>query len=92
MNTNLDQKIAQLFDLDQTTWERHANPWSVWTRFLSLPPTHFGNMEPDMDRRIFACIRDAHDSLDLDKSAPIRKTGLHEQLGFKSRSRRADLD
>jgi hypothetical protein len=23
--------------LDAKTWERHANPWSVWTRFAILP-------------------------------------------------------
>ncbi|MCB1513283.1 MAG: hypothetical protein H6876_11835 [Hyphomicrobiaceae bacterium] len=24
--------------MDEATWNRHANPWSVWTRALSLPP------------------------------------------------------
>ncbi|HUS97420.1 MAG TPA: DUF6653 family protein [Hyphomicrobiaceae bacterium] len=23
--------------MDDATWKRHANPWSVWTRFLILP-------------------------------------------------------
>ena len=30
--------IARLFAMDDTTWARHASPWSVWTRVLSLPP------------------------------------------------------
>jgi len=28
---------ARLFRMDETTWERHASPWSVWTRVVSLP-------------------------------------------------------
>jgi hypothetical protein len=23
--------------MDADTWERHANPWSVWTRFTAMP-------------------------------------------------------
>ncbi len=28
---------ARLFRMDESTWERHASPWSVWTRVASLP-------------------------------------------------------
>jgi hypothetical protein len=28
---------AQLFRMDEYTWERHASPWSVWTRVASMP-------------------------------------------------------
>jgi hypothetical protein len=28
---------AWLFRMDDHTWQRHANPWSVWTRVASLP-------------------------------------------------------
>lgn len=28
---------ARLFGMDERTWERHANPWSVWTRVATLP-------------------------------------------------------
>jgi hypothetical protein len=28
---------AWLFHMDERAWERHANPWSVWTRVASLP-------------------------------------------------------
>jgi hypothetical protein len=28
---------AKLFQMDDRTWERHASPWSVWTRIISLP-------------------------------------------------------
>jgi hypothetical protein len=28
---------ARLFQMDERTWERHASPWSVWTRVASLP-------------------------------------------------------
>lgn len=29
--------IARLFAMDEATWARHANPWSVWTRATALP-------------------------------------------------------
>jgi hypothetical protein len=29
--------IASLFGMDDETWERHANPWSVWTRIATWP-------------------------------------------------------
>ncbi|WP_048149635.1 DUF6653 family protein [Methanolacinia paynteri] len=32
-----EQKIASLFAMDDETWEKHANPWSVWTRNTVLP-------------------------------------------------------
>jgi hypothetical protein len=31
------QFIAALFQMDERVWERHANPWSVWTRFATFP-------------------------------------------------------
>ena len=34
---NIEQKITSLFKMDDKTWSRHANPWSVWTRFLVFP-------------------------------------------------------
>ncbi len=33
----LDNRIANWFQMDEATWERHANPWSVFTRTLVLP-------------------------------------------------------
>jgi hypothetical protein len=33
----LDSRIADLFQMDDATWARHANPWSVFTRALVLP-------------------------------------------------------
>ena len=35
-NTAVDW-IAKAFRMDGITWERHANPWSVWTRLPVLP-------------------------------------------------------
>ena len=32
-----EQRITELFRMSEPTWERHANPWSVWTRFAALP-------------------------------------------------------
>jgi len=34
---NLGEQIASIFQMDDETWRRHANPWSVWTR-NSVPP------------------------------------------------------
>lgn len=29
--------IARVFSMDEETWERHTNPWSVWTRIPIYP-------------------------------------------------------
>lgn len=29
--------VARLFRMDERTWERHASPWSVWTRVATFP-------------------------------------------------------
>lgn len=33
----LGKTVAEAFRMDEATWERHANPWSVWTRFTAWP-------------------------------------------------------
>ncbi len=33
----LERKIAKLFNLRDKNWMKHANPWSVWTRYTVLP-------------------------------------------------------
>lgn len=33
----IEKRIATAFKLDDETWLRHANPWSVWTRNTALP-------------------------------------------------------
>ncbi|PKL59860.1 MAG: hypothetical protein CVV33_05680 [Methanomicrobiales archaeon HGW-Methanomicrobiales-4] len=33
----IERKIASLFRLDDDTWNRHANPWSVISRNTTLP-------------------------------------------------------
>ncbi len=32
-----ESRLAALFRLDEEGWARHANPWSGWTRFATLP-------------------------------------------------------
>ena len=32
-----ERRVAGLFGLKGDSWMRHANPWSVWTRFAVLP-------------------------------------------------------
>ncbi|RXJ54179.1 hypothetical protein CRV04_12385 [Candidatus Marinarcus aquaticus] len=32
-----EKRLSKLFQLDDTTWMRHANPLSVWTRYSVLP-------------------------------------------------------
>ena len=33
----LDRTVSRIFLPDDTSWLKHANPWSVWTRFATLP-------------------------------------------------------
>ena len=30
-------KYARMAGMDEQAWKRHANPWSVWTRFAAIP-------------------------------------------------------
>ena len=30
--------VAATFKMTDESWKRHANPWSVWTRFAAIPP------------------------------------------------------
>lgn len=33
----LEKQIAKIFNLKGDNWMKHANPWSIWTRFATLP-------------------------------------------------------
>ena len=33
----LERKLSGLFRLTDENWMKHANPWSVWTRYSVLP-------------------------------------------------------
>ncbi len=37
MTTNFGSQLAHAFSMTEEVWQRHANPWSVWTRFTVLP-------------------------------------------------------
>lgn len=37
MKDTLESGIARFFGMSEATWERHANPWSVWTRYTVFP-------------------------------------------------------
>lgn len=32
----LEKQIAKYFNLEDDNWLKHANPWSIWTRFATL--------------------------------------------------------
>ena len=32
-----EQVLARSFRMSDAVWQRHTNPWSVWTRFMALP-------------------------------------------------------
>jgi len=34
---NLLRSPGRLFHMSDEAWRRHANPWSVWTRFAAIP-------------------------------------------------------
>ena len=48
MQKTLESKIARPFSMSDKTWERHANLWSVWTRFTVLrrPPRSSSRPDP----------------------------------------------
>ena len=33
----LERKVSKAFNLTSENWLKHANPWSVWTRYSVLP-------------------------------------------------------
>jgi len=33
----LEQAAEKMLHMNDEVWERHANPWSVWTRYSGLP-------------------------------------------------------
>lgn len=33
----IEKKISKAFNLNDENWMKHANPWSVWTRYSVLP-------------------------------------------------------
>ncbi|WP_108866391.1 DUF6653 family protein [Aquimarina aquimarini] len=33
----LEKRFAKIFNLEGDTWIKHTNPWSIWTRFATLP-------------------------------------------------------
>ncbi|MFA5259116.1 MAG: DUF6653 family protein [Candidatus Pacearchaeota archaeon] len=33
----LEKQISKTFNLKGNNWMKHANPWSIWTRFATLP-------------------------------------------------------
>jgi hypothetical protein len=37
MGMTIDAKLAKAFGLEGEAWQRHANPWSVYTR-IPIPP------------------------------------------------------
>jgi Trk-type K+ transport system membrane component len=34
---SFEKQIAKAFNLEGDSWMKHANPWSIWTRFATLP-------------------------------------------------------
>ncbi|MGM0634930.1 MAG: DUF6653 family protein [Bacteroidota bacterium] len=34
---SLEKQIASIFNLTGNRWMKHANPWSFWTRFATMP-------------------------------------------------------
>ena len=38
----VEKGVARAFAMTDEAWRRHANPWSVWTRFAAIPPLVLG--------------------------------------------------
>lgn len=34
---SVERGLEKLFQMSDSVWEKHANPWSVWTRYPCLP-------------------------------------------------------
>jgi len=56
MNSTLESTIAKWFAMPDDVWQRHANPWSVWTRFTVLPFVIWGVWQLNIWPTIVGCI------------------------------------
>ena len=71
------QQIAETFHMTDAVWERHANPWSVWTRYAGLP--------------LLILAIWSRGWLGLWAIAPVLQASNNASLGLQSRDGRAGL-
>ncbi len=85
----IEDRAAKFFQMSDSVWERHANPWSVWTRYPCLPLLALA--VPSVDR---VAKRDT-DCLglpvDLDKSSSVQQAEIQRPLGVESCAWRASV-
>ena len=88
----LGEGITSIFQMDDNTWERHANPWSVWSRTTVLPALILAAWSRVwIGWWAFVPATIALMCVDMVQSAPFWKTYLAGQLGFEVCSRRTHL-
>ena len=85
----LERKIASAFRMDDETWKRHANPWSVWTRNTVLAATHSRVLESRLAKVVVASSDCRSSSMDVAEPASFLRAEVDGQLGGEGRAWRA---
>ena len=77
--------------LKKRTWERHVDPWSVWTRVSAAAAVCTGSRSARTARRLDLAAHGAARRLDAGQPESLRAAGLYRQLGVARRARGARL-
>ena len=86
-----ENKVAKLFGLTGENWMRHANPWSVWTRFAVPPLLAISIWSRDWIGWWSPRPRRALPDLHGGQPAAVPPTEVDEELGIQGSLGRADL-
>ncbi len=88
----LEDKVAKVFNLTDDNWMKHANPFSVWSRYSALSLITIAFWSRIWDSMVVPCTDNLVVSLDVFQSGALFKTKIHEQLGIQIGIRRASLE
>ena len=87
----MEHALVTFFGMTDEVWRRHANPWSVWTRYLAGPILILAVWSRFWIEVVGAVADWSDDLVDLAKPARIFGTELDRELGVTGSARRTDL-